>query len=664
VGRLANVTGSGYNNASQFASAFQYRAWGAPKHYNIGFEWWNGTSTLTPTDFSYNSRLQLTHFELAHPTSGASSIYSSSYQYYADGRLKFVSDMRAWSIQEGWPPTENMHQFDRGYSYDHAERLTQGLTGDEARGGSNPDGPYKETYQYDVWDHMTNRVDRIWSRPVDSLDTTYVNNRNQLWYYTYDADGNPTSDGSFDASGRKSSYGTSRFYIPFGSFNPNPTWNSAVDTNTYDGDGLLVKQLEAIGTDHFDSYWIRSTVLGGAVILWTEVATNSYYAPGWSNTIRLSSIYAAGDKIAHSTDGNVTFDHAEPLTGRRSGVEADPLGQEVGSYDPGPDDPGGVGEYPERHEYGNAEDMNLGCTADGITVDCNTAMRLLTAGAAGLAPSNSNRAVADPNNPGQRMLVPNLPIFGDFNLGRYQIWKDDGRRVDTQSPLQSVGSVMGTDEDGNPVEMDVLQTNRGEIPGHWEFIELASFQEPLPRKTPTPPPTPKYSKACLQALAQARQNTSGVDRARGAMDLLKKVAGKYGFDPALLAAIGVRESNFLNQRERNGGGRGVFQIDIIAHPALRAIAEDPSRLAEQADHAGRILAAGINKYSGYGPELAAAGGLREYNAGNRHNWSVHKFAGGRGGLDATVARLDRGTSPKKHGNYVSNVLAIARNCFH
>jgi hypothetical protein len=148
------------------------------------------------------------------------------------------------------------------------------------------------------------------------------------------------------------------------------------------------------------------------------------------------------------------------------------------------------------------------------------------------------------------------------------------------------------------------------------------------------------------------------------MDLLKRVADKYGFDPALLGAIGIRESNFLNQRERNGGGRGVFQLDITRHPELRAIAEDPSRLAEQADYAGQILDAGIDKYSGYGSDLAAAGGLREYNAGNRHNWSVKKFANGAGGLDATVARLDRGTAPKKHGNYVSNVLAIAKNCFH
>ncbi len=415
VGRLANVTGAGYNNASQFANGFEYRAWGAPKHYNIGFDWWNGTSSLTPTDLSYNSRLQLTHFKLTHPTPEAAPIYESDYQYYLDGRPKFIADKRAW----GSPPTENMHQFDRAYSYDHAGRMTQALTGDEARGGSTADGPYKETYQFDGWDHMTNRANRIWSRAVDSFETTYINNRNQMTGYTYDADGNPTGEGSFDAAGRKYSYGSWRLYNPIGSFNPNPTWNSSVATNTYDGDGQLTKQLETVGTDHWDTYFVRSTVLGGAVIFWKEVQTNSYYAPGWSNTIQLASIYAGGDKIAHSTDGNVVFEHAEPLTGRRGGVEVDPLRQEVGSYDPGPDSPGDVGQYPEPHEYGMAEDVSMGCTMDGITINCGTAMGFVNIGAAVIGPENTTRW--NPNINNGRGSYGAWEFFHAFNNG-YSGW--------------------------------------------------------------------------------------------------------------------------------------------------------------------------------------------------------------------------------------------------
>jgi hypothetical protein len=415
-------------------------------------------------DFAYDARLQLTHFELVSPSSG--DVYKSDYQYYDDGRPRFIADRRAWPIQPGWPSTENMHQFDRAYNYDQAGRLTQALTGAEARGGTTADGPYKETYQYDAWHHLMNRVNRIWSKPLDSFETTYINNRNDLPGATYDADGNPTNEASFDASGRKSSYNTSRFYVPTGSFNPNPSWNPAVDANTYDGDGQLVKQLEAIGTDHFDSYWIRSTVLGGAVILWTEVATNSYYAPGWSNTLRLASIYAAGEKIAHSTDGNVVFDHAEPLTGRRNGIEADPLGQEVGGSDPGPDNPLEVGQYPEPHEFGNADDPSRGCTIDGITSSCNEAMMWLNSGVAALAPTNSNRAVADPNNPGQRTLARNLPVFGESILGRYWEWVDDSGDKPKGQPEDDLGS-------------DVIRVN-GWIPrGHWgEVFDFSGQQNP------------------------------------------------------------------------------------------------------------------------------------------------------------------------------------------
>ena len=373
-GRLTGVTGSGYTNTSQFISNYQYRAWDAPKHFNAPAVEYGTTGSI---DFSYNTRLQLTHFEWNKPYSVATvDEYKSDYQYYADGRIKFISDARLAPYEQ-----ELFHNFDRGYRYDHAGRLVTALTGDEARGGGTPDGPYKETYQYDVWNHMNNRVNRIWSKPLDTWTGNYINNRNHdpLSLWEYDADGNATRDdngpSSFDAAGRKSSYGSSRYYIPTGAFNTNPTWNPSVTTNTYDGDGQLVHQLEAIGTDHFDAYFVRSTVLGGALILWTEVSTNSYYAPGWSSTLRFAPIYAGGERIAQSMDGNVTFEFEEPFTGRRRGVEPDPLGQPVGTMDPGPDEPADPGGYPEAHEFGNVEDPGGGCTMDGITIDCATAMR-------------------------------------------------------------------------------------------------------------------------------------------------------------------------------------------------------------------------------------------------------------------------------------------------
>ncbi len=220
----------------------------------------------------------------------------------------------------------------------------------------------------------------------------------------------------------------------------------------------MVKQLETIGTDHFNSHFIRSTVLQGAVILWTEVQTNSYYAPGWSSTRRLASIYAGGDKIAQSTDGNVAFEHAEPLTGRRQGgwgeVEPDPFGQEVGIYDPGPEEPGDVGDYPEPHEYGNAEDLYMGCTLDGITIDCPTYSRFMNMGALATRWNQVN-----PNGTIQPRQAPIVPL----GLGLFRIWLPDGARDNDRQYSAFIG-VFRFSQRLRPVEDPCLEAVVGAAP--------------------------------------------------------------------------------------------------------------------------------------------------------------------------------------------------------
>lgn len=458
AGRLASITGSGYNT-SWFSSNYQYRAWGATKHFESPALGYGTTNSL---DASFNSRMQLTHYEWETPYAGGIIDNSrTNYQYYADGQIQFVSDARRWTNGE-----EGYHNFDRGYQYDQSTRLVLALTGNEARGGSTPDGPYKETYQYDAFDHLTSRVNRIWSRPLDSLTQTFVNNRVQEWPAQYDSDGNDTSQGSYDAAGRKYSYGSSRFYNPTGSFNPNPTWNPSAVTNTYDGDGRLTKQFEAVGTDHWDTYFIRSTVLGGAVILWTEVSTNPYYAPGWSNTIRYGSVYANGDRIAQSYNGNVTFEFEEPFTGSRRGVVVDPLGQEVGSYDPGPDDPGDVGSYPEQHEFGNVEDMNLGCTLDGITIDCNTRARFMEMGA--LA---SRWDLVNPNGTIRPMQVPIEPL----GLALFKVTQPDRARGNDNQNYSTFLGVLFVPKNYGPVTPDQLKAANEAIRKRYEYCKSKWF---------------------------------------------------------------------------------------------------------------------------------------------------------------------------------------------
>ena len=138
---------------------------------------------------------------------------------------------------------------------------------------------------------------------------------------------------------------------------------------------------------------------------------------------RMTSIYANGDRIGTSTNGNIRFEHAEPITGRRTDVEPDPLGQEVGTIDPGPDSPGDVGQYPEPHEFGNGEDPANGCTLDGITIDCPTLARFMNMGA--LA---SKWDEVHPNGTIQPRQAPIIP----YGLGLFKIWLPDNARGNDQ----------------------------------------------------------------------------------------------------------------------------------------------------------------------------------------------------------------------------------------
>jgi hypothetical protein len=51
---------------------------------------------------------------------------------------------------------------------------------------------------------------------------------------------------------------------------------------------------------------------------------------------------------------------------------------------------------------------------------------------------------------------------------------------------------------------------------------------------------------------------------------LSTAASAHNIDPRLLAAVGVRETGFQNIDQKNGYGRGVFQIDIGANPSVSA----------------------------------------------------------------------------------------------
>jgi hypothetical protein len=119
-------------------------------------------------------------------------------------------------------------------------------------------------------------------------------------------------------------------------------------------------------------------------------------------------------------------------------------------------------------------------------------------------------------------------------------------------------------------------------------------------------------------------------------------------------SIAVRESGVRNIDQPNGLGRGIWQIDLGAHPDVTVAQAHDQRFA--ANYAAGLLSGSYDRLSDkygskYGDGLVTAAAIREYNAGSKYTASKIKK-----GLGA----LNRGTTGN---NYVNNVLDIARNCF-
>jgi YD repeat-containing protein len=167
AGNLTSVTGSGAHSTPTYASNFLYRAWGGIKDFDFG----NGAHQ----HLTFNSRLQTTSMSLSNGSISA----NWTFDYYDDGGIQKVTD------------SQNPI-FDRAFNYDHIGRLQEARTGSEARGGTTIDGPFKQTYNYDVWENTTSRSYRIWTQGTSGDSGSFTNNRRQSW--SYDNEGNLSSD--------------------------------------------------------------------------------------------------------------------------------------------------------------------------------------------------------------------------------------------------------------------------------------------------------------------------------------------------------------------------------------------------------------------------------------------------------------------------------------
>jgi hypothetical protein len=141
-------------------------------------------------------------------------------------------------------------------------------------------------------------------------------------------------------------------------------------------------------------------------------------------------------------------------------IETDPLGQEVGTYDPGPEGYGDIGQYPEPHEFGNADDPRQGCEVDGIMhTPCSDLMRFANSGALRFR-------VQRYGNGSFRESSYNIDVVLGItaNLRWNPVSGRDNPATPDNSPIR-VG-------DGDVVKVDVWGDG-----GIWEYVEL---DDPMP----------------------------------------------------------------------------------------------------------------------------------------------------------------------------------------
>lgn len=337
-GRLTDISGTPFGGVTSYASNIQYRAWGAIKHVNYG-----DSSTM---DASFNSRSLVSAYTVPGKI-------SKTYDYYADGNLRFTSDLLD-------------HRFDRFYSFDHVNRLKQAFSGAEARGEPpTTNRPYKQTYGYDAFSHLTARTNEVWWTSINTLSDTYVSNRRVQWQY--DADGRLLSgnnaSNTYDAAGN-----TIHVEIP-------STLSSHASFGL-DGDGRQIKTDETTWNEDLQTevtetkYYLRSSMLGGQVLteFWGGVAqTRTFVYSGFALLAMQWRTY--GYDL-------VDWEHKDPsgasIRYGGSAQERDPLGGDAGiSAQTQIPDEGAFTPYGNSY---NAADPSITYTVDGMRVPASDFM--------------------------------------------------------------------------------------------------------------------------------------------------------------------------------------------------------------------------------------------------------------------------------------------------
>ena len=538
TGQLTSVNSSGLGATAPLASSMQYRASGALKGMNYG----NGTSV----SLSYDSQGLVKHYGLGgvtHDGQYGAVAHGSDFDYYADGRVKYASDLFTDSLTAG---AYRLH--DRAYSYDHAGRLLEAYSGAEANQfktgtASGVDGAFRQSYTYDAFGSTTARTGRFWGAEDNSTEPFATTGRNASWEYD--------PDGRFVSRNEAAPYAMT--YVPLRSFydaagrlvqitqttsRPSPNPNSTqvittakVKTETYDGDGLVTKESDFSQT----TFYLRSSILGGQAVLEYD----------GSGVRRVTHVTAGGAAVADSWNNSGTpslvWRHVNPVTGDELDTDSagavtakatvDPTGVNLGDSDPAEGttsgESGSMSQGQMAKMYAQLLSPSLGGDApqvmvDGMEMNASAAYFLISMGAA--------QQCRD-NNCGPRMVNGMLtPLTTDPNTGQlgYRGHWVDGHDTDPRG--NPGGSSTTTGPDG-----DIIRINHNAVAGHWEYTLAPGYGSYL--GIGMEPQQPSHTAdACgdMAEFAQMEANDVLINLSAGAHDGAQSAAIRKELDDAVL----------------------------------------------------------------------------------------------------------------------------------
>ena len=467
AGRVSSVTGLTFASISTYASNIQYRAWGAAKHLTYG-------NNLT-MDAVYNSRMQATSFMIPN-------VINKTYQYNADGALSYSHDL----IDQ---------RFDRAYAYDTTTaQVRQALSGAEARNqGTTNDRPYKETFDYDPFGHLTTQNTNHWTA-FYSAGGSYTNNRRTGWFYDLDGRITMSSDlnYTYDAAGQMAT-----------------AYADTSTTQSFDGDGQRIKTVEVDGSTTTTMYYVHSTVLGGKVL--TELNDSG----GKKRTFVYSGsqVLATQEVIPFYNTESLTWEHRDPSNASvRNSIsngsvvganELDLFGSDSGTAniylnDPNPPDENqSLLPYPS---FGDPRHPGTTYNVDGVKVPAEFFMMMLdtvTHGSGGLG----------------------LAAMTARESTRIVGYRNSGVRWGTpfEATYDANGRMTGVNwGDFDPEMADVNYGSESAIYNNgWSDFASLLPQKPIPQPAPTPPGLPPHKdpeQPCIDRTNDVRRDIRAIAR--------------------------------------------------------------------------------------------------------------------------------------------------------